>query len=162
MVSEDVLEYMPKILRQEATVHIIQSRDHILNTYSESISKYAEERFARNEIDTVVNARVKEVTSTSVTYTTKDKDGKTIEHTIPSGFTLWSTGIGVSLSLPLARSCDTVLIAVVENSDESFDESRRRHPSESIPQACSRGGLPPASSRSAARHGLRDWRLRDD
>lgn len=33
---------MPKVLRDEIKVHIIQSRDHILNTYAEKISEYAE------------------------------------------------------------------------------------------------------------------------
>lgn len=33
---------MPKILRDQISVHIIQSRDHILNTYAETISNYAE------------------------------------------------------------------------------------------------------------------------
>lgn len=35
-------EQMPKILRQKINVHIIQSRSHILNGYSEKISEYAE------------------------------------------------------------------------------------------------------------------------
>ena len=35
---------MPKLLRDEIKVHIIQSRDHILNTYAEKISEYAEVR----------------------------------------------------------------------------------------------------------------------
>jgi len=33
---------MPHYLREEIKVHIIQSRDHILNTYAEKISNYAE------------------------------------------------------------------------------------------------------------------------
>lgn len=33
---------MPHYLREEIKVHIIQSRDHILNTYAEKISTYAE------------------------------------------------------------------------------------------------------------------------
>lgn len=94
MISEDVTDYFPKLLREEAKVHIIQSRDHILNTYSEKISKYAEQRFSRNSINTILNARVKEVGTDHVSYTTKDENGKTVDHTIPSGFTLWSTGIG--------------------------------------------------------------------
>lgn len=36
---------MPKILRDEIKVNIIQSRDHILNTYAEKISEYAEVSF---------------------------------------------------------------------------------------------------------------------
>ncbi|KAK4692762.1 NADH:quinone reductase (non-electrogenic), partial [Phenoliferia sp. Uapishka_3] len=102
MVNEDVLDFwanevsieqMPKILRDQISVHIIQSRDHILNTYSEKISEYAEKKFARNDIDTILNARVKRVTDDTVVYTHKDAEGKTVEETVQSGFTLWSTGI---------------------------------------------------------------------
>lgn len=35
---------MPGLLRDEIKVHLIQSRDHILNTYAEKISEYAEVR----------------------------------------------------------------------------------------------------------------------
>lgn len=97
MVNEDVMEYLPKVLRQEVDVKIIQSRDHILNTYSEQISQFAEKRFKRNEIDMILNARVKEVTPETVVYTQRDPaTGNVTEHTIPSGFTLWSTGIGMN------------------------------------------------------------------
>jgi hypothetical protein len=34
----------PKLVVSDASVHIIQSRDHILNTYAEEISQYAEVR----------------------------------------------------------------------------------------------------------------------
>ncbi len=47
----------PKILKNEVSVHVVQSRDHILNTYAEKISQYAEKRFARSDINVVVNAR---------------------------------------------------------------------------------------------------------
>lgn len=47
----------PKLLRNELSLTVIQSRDHILNTYSEKISQYAEKRFKRSEIDVVINAR---------------------------------------------------------------------------------------------------------
>ncbi|BGP13049.1 hypothetical protein JCM10213_000946 [Rhodosporidiobolus nylandii] len=97
MVNEDVIAYMPKLLRDEIKVHIIQSRDHILNTYAEKISQYAEERFRRNEIDMILNARVKEVTADKVVYTVKDPaTGKTTEMEVESGFTLWSTGIAMN------------------------------------------------------------------
>ncbi|KAI9617293.1 hypothetical protein H4Q26_013162 [Puccinia striiformis f. sp. tritici PST-130] len=88
----------------------------------EKISQYAESRFLRAEIDTILSkphsahqhdseaktnltlsmtiksfipdARVKEITPTSVSYTTKaDKDEM---HTIPAGFVLWSTGIAMN------------------------------------------------------------------
>ncbi|SCV67352.1 BQ2448_5998 [Microbotryum intermedium] len=87
---------MPKILRDQVSVHIIQSRDHILNTYAETISQFAEAKFSRDEIDTILNARVKEVRPDQVIYTTKGPDGKLIEHSVKSGFTLWSTGIAMN------------------------------------------------------------------
>lgn len=50
------LQY-PKLLSNDIRVHVVQSRDHILNTYSEKISEYAEARFARNNVNLVTNAR---------------------------------------------------------------------------------------------------------
>src|SRR5436853_542003 len=41
MLNEDLSLYFPKILRNEVSVHIIQSRSHILNTYDEAVSAYA-------------------------------------------------------------------------------------------------------------------------
>jgi len=101
LLNEDVLQYFPKKLRKDSSVHVIQSRDHILNTYSEKISQYAEKKFLKDGIDLVINSRVKEVTPTSITYTEKDPaTGKKTDHTIPSGLTLWSTGIAMN---PLTR-----------------------------------------------------------
>ncbi|PLW43525.1 hypothetical protein PCASD_06739 [Puccinia coronata f. sp. avenae] len=94
MIHEDVLKYFPKLLTNEVSIHLIQSRDHILNTYSEKISQYAENRFSRAEIDTILNARVKEITPTSVSYSTKAEKNK--QFTIPAGFVLWSTGIAMN------------------------------------------------------------------
>jgi NADH dehydrogenase len=50
MLNEDVLDYFPKLLRSQAKVHLIQSREHILNTYSEKISEYAEKKFAKDDV----------------------------------------------------------------------------------------------------------------
>ncbi|EST06899.1 Pyridine nucleotide-disulfide oxidoreductase, NAD-binding domain protein [Kalmanozyma brasiliensis GHG001] len=96
MINEDVFDYFPKVLRSQAQVHLIQSREHILNTYSEKISEYAEAKFARDAVDVIVNARVKSVEPDRVVYTTKDSTGKVSELEVPSGFTLWSTGIAMS------------------------------------------------------------------
>ncbi|ORY35681.1 putative 64 kDa mitochondrial NADH dehydrogenase [Naematelia encephala] len=98
MMAEDVLKYYPRVLESEVRVSVVQSRDHILNTYSEKISQYAEKRFARNEVDLITNARVSEVTADKVIVTIKDPNDKnakpkTLE--IDSGFTLWSTGIAM-------------------------------------------------------------------
>ncbi|KAL2001383.1 hypothetical protein VTN02DRAFT_1831 [Thermoascus thermophilus] len=42
LLNEDLLRSFPKILRNEISVHLIQSRSHILNTYDETLSRYAE------------------------------------------------------------------------------------------------------------------------
>lgn len=97
MINEDVFDYFPKVLRAQAKVHLIQSREHILNTYSEKISEYAEAKFARDAVDVIVNARVKRVDPDQVLYTVKDPaTGKVTQLSVPSGFTLWSTGIAMS------------------------------------------------------------------
>ncbi|KAF8077742.1 hypothetical protein FPV67DRAFT_1662541 [Lyophyllum atratum] len=94
--KEDIVHYFPKICREEVSIHVIQSREHILNTYSEAISEYAEKKFQREGVHLITSARVESVNQDSVTYTTKDKDGKKITHVIPSNFVLWSTGIAMN------------------------------------------------------------------
>jgi NADH dehydrogenase len=74
-------------------VHIIQSSSHILNTYDEKISKYAEQKFANDEIDVVTNARVSKVEKDQINYKTKNVDGSVTEHSIPAGLVVWSTGV---------------------------------------------------------------------
>ncbi|CAD6893849.1 unnamed protein product [Tilletia controversa] len=106
MINEDVLEYFPKLLRAEAQVHVIQSREHILNTYSEKISKYAESKFLHDDVDVITNARVKRVEADKVIYTIKDEQGNVTEKELPSGFTLWSTGIAMS---PFTRRLTEIL-----------------------------------------------------
>ncbi|KAH9079607.1 mitochondrial NADH dehydrogenase [Lactarius deliciosus] len=97
LCQEDIINYFPKLLRKDVSIHVIQSREHILNTYSEAISKYAEDKFQRDDVQLVTSARVREVHPDQVVYTTRDPDtGKVIEHTIPTNFVLWSTGISMN------------------------------------------------------------------
>lgn len=42
MLNEDLFKTFPRLLRNEISVHLIQSRSHILNTYDEALSRYAE------------------------------------------------------------------------------------------------------------------------
>lgn len=42
LLNEDLLHAFPKILRNEISVHILQSQSHILNTFDEGLSKFAE------------------------------------------------------------------------------------------------------------------------
>ncbi|TFK76244.1 mitochondrial NADH dehydrogenase [Pluteus cervinus] len=104
--QEDIINYFPKICREEVSIHVIQSRSHILNTYSEAISKYAEEKFKRDNLDLVTNARVQSVSPTEVAFTTRDSSGKTTTQTIPTNFVLWSTGIAMN---PFTRRVSSLL-----------------------------------------------------
>lgn len=93
MLNEDLCKFFPKILRNEISVHVIQSRSHILNTYDEALSEYAEKRFAHDSVDVLTNARVKEVKPDRILFTQKDDQGKIVTKEIPMGFCLWSTGV---------------------------------------------------------------------
>ncbi|KAJ5138991.1 Calcium-binding EF-hand, partial [Penicillium bovifimosum] len=92
LLNEDLLHSFPRIVRNEISVHIIQSRSHILNTYDEALSQYAENRFTRDGVEVLTNARVKEVRPDRVLFS-QVEDGKTIVKEIPTGFCLWSTGV---------------------------------------------------------------------
>jgi NADH dehydrogenase len=93
LLNEDLTNHFPRILRNEISVHLIQSRGHILNTYDETLSKYAEARFARDQVEILTNSRVKEVTPTSILFTQKGEGGESITKELPMGFCLWSTGV---------------------------------------------------------------------
>lgn len=93
LLNEDLARVFPKILRNESSVHLIQSRSHILNTYDEAVSKYAEARFQRDQVGVLTNSRVKEVKPDRILFTQKDEHGETVTKEIPMGFCLWSTGV---------------------------------------------------------------------
>ncbi|KAI1791636.1 nucleotide-binding domain-containing protein [Ganoderma leucocontextum] len=96
LCQEDIFNYFPKICRKDVSIHVIQSREHILNTYSEAISKYAEKKFVHDNIDLVTSARVSAVESDKVIYTKRNADGKIETYEIPTNFVLWSTGIAMN------------------------------------------------------------------
>ncbi|KAK8010065.1 hypothetical protein PG990_009030 [Apiospora arundinis] len=93
LLNEDLTKRFPKLLRNEISVHIIQSRGHILNTYDEALSKYAEDRFARDQVEVLTNSRVQEVQSDKIIFTQKGENGETVTKELPMGFCLWSTGV---------------------------------------------------------------------
>ncbi|GMM29387.1 hypothetical protein DAMA08_021320 [Martiniozyma asiatica (nom. inval.)] len=94
LINEDMPRLYPKLLRQEVSVHVIQSRSHILNTYDQTISEYAMKRFERDNIDLLINSRVEEILPDKVLFTQKQKDGKTVSKEVSYGLCLWSTGVG--------------------------------------------------------------------
>ncbi|KAI2619198.1 pyridine nucleotide-disulfide oxidoreductase-domain-containing protein [Hypoxylon sp. NC1633] len=93
LLNEDLTRRFPRLLRNEISVHLIQSRGHILNTYDEALSKYAEDRFARDQVDVLVNSRVKEVQKDKIIFTQQAEDGTVLTKELPMGFCLWSTGV---------------------------------------------------------------------
>ncbi|RYP35503.1 hypothetical protein DL767_003757 [Monosporascus sp. MG133] len=93
LLNEDLTKRFPRVLRNEISVHLIQSRSHILNTYDETLSRYAEEKFARDQIEVLTNSRVKEVFPDKIAFTQKMDDGTIVTKEIPAGFCLWSTGV---------------------------------------------------------------------
>ncbi|KZT26577.1 nucleotide-binding domain-containing protein [Neolentinus lepideus HHB14362 ss-1] len=96
LCQEDLLNYYPKLLRQQVSIHVIQSREHILNTYSEAIWKYAEAKFSRDGVNLITNSRVKEVHPDKVLFTQKNPDGSFETLEVPTNFVLWSTGIAMN------------------------------------------------------------------
>ena len=93
LLNEDLAKNFPKLLRNEISVHVIQSRGHILNTYDEALSKYAESKFAHEAVDVQTNSRVAEVQPTRILYSQKGENGETVQKELPMGFCLWSTGV---------------------------------------------------------------------
>ena len=109
LLNEDLSRYFPRLLRNEISVHIIQSRSNILNTYDEAVSKYAEEHFARDQVNVMTNSRVKEVQPDKIIFTQKQDDGTLITKELPTGFCLWSTGVApTALSRTLAKKLGSV------------------------------------------------------
>ena len=93
LLNEDIGRSFPMILRNEVSVHVIQSRGHILNTYDEALSKYAEARFAHDQVEVLTNSRVKEVRPDKIIFSQKDENGALLDKELPMGFCLWSTGV---------------------------------------------------------------------
>ncbi|APA12908.1 hypothetical protein sscle_10g076780 [Sclerotinia sclerotiorum 1980 UF-70] len=106
LLNEDLTAHFPRILRNEISVHVIQSRGHILNTYDEAVSKYAEDRFARDQVEILTNSRVKEVRPDKILFTQKGENGESIIKELPMGFCLWSTGVSQT------KFCQTVSAAL--------------------------------------------------
>lgn len=84
------------MIREDISISIIQSRDHILNTFDSKISDYAEKRFDRENVNIITNARVERIDEKDVVYKLKAKgpNDEPVIQKIPYGLCLWSTGIG--------------------------------------------------------------------
>lgn len=94
------------------SVHIIQSQSHILNTYDQKISDYAERKFKNDKIDVITNARVSQVEPDKIHYQTKGDDGKIINHVLPAGLVVWSTGVTLN---PITQKIKDKLLHLQKN-----------------------------------------------
>ncbi|CEP19644.1 hypothetical protein [Parasitella parasitica] len=97
-INEDLVKWFPKLVREDISIHIIQSRDHILNTFDSKISEYAEKRFDREHVNVITNARVARIENKEVVYKLKTGDPKSepVTQKLPYGLCLWSTGIAMT------------------------------------------------------------------
>lgn len=59
-----------------------------------------EKKFAKDDINVILNSRVSRVEEDKIFYTLKNEKGGKNEYEIPAGFVLWSTGLGMN---PLAK-----------------------------------------------------------
>ena len=55
-VREDVAKIYPSV-KDHITITLVQSQDHVLNTYDQQISSYTEERFKMDGINAIMNSR---------------------------------------------------------------------------------------------------------
>ncbi|CDS02735.1 hypothetical protein LRAMOSA00139 [Lichtheimia ramosa] len=94
-MNEDLVKWFPKILREDIKVTIIQSRDHILNTFDVKISEYAQRRFERSGIRIITDARVERIDEDKVVYRFKNADPP-VYREVPYGLCMWSTGIAMT------------------------------------------------------------------
>lgn len=89
LIHEDLMGLYPE-LKNHVSISVLQSGDHILNTFDGRISEYAEQKFSRDGIDVKIGSRVLGVTDEKISFKAKST-GELVE--IPYGMIVWSTGI---------------------------------------------------------------------
>ncbi|KAE9616849.1 putative NADH:ubiquinone reductase (non-electrogenic) [Lupinus albus] len=95
-VLEDLIKLYPTV-KDIVKITLIQSGDHILNTFDERISSFAEQKFGRDGIDVQTGSRVVNVSDKEITVKVKST-GEVCS--VPHGLVVWSTGIS---TLPFVR-----------------------------------------------------------
>jgi NADH dehydrogenase FAD-containing subunit len=55
-----------------------------------------QQKFSRDNVNVITNARVKAVFPDHVEYEQREPDGKKTLYSVPSNFVLWSTGIAMN------------------------------------------------------------------
>ncbi|XP_027339746.1 external alternative NAD(P)H-ubiquinone oxidoreductase B1, mitochondrial-like [Abrus precatorius] len=88
-VQEDLVNLYPSV-KDIVKITVIQSGDHILNTFDERISSFAEQKFGRDGIEVQTGCRVVSVNDKDITMKVKST-GEVCS--VPHGLVVWSTGI---------------------------------------------------------------------
>ncbi|CAL5406436.1 unnamed protein product [Camellia sinensis] len=89
-VHSDLVKLYPSV-KDLVNITVIQSGDHILNTFDERISSFAEQKFKRDGIEVLTGSRVESVSDNFLTMKMK-LTGEVFS--IPHGMVVWSTGVG--------------------------------------------------------------------
>lgn len=90
-LEEDLYKWFPSELMKNVRITIIQSAEHILNTYDTHISAYAEKKFGRDGVELRTLCRVQKVRERDIVF--DDKTSKKT-HVMPYGLCVWATGVG--------------------------------------------------------------------
>ncbi|KAJ1434602.1 hypothetical protein SESBI_05470 [Sesbania bispinosa] len=88
-IQEDLVKLYPSV-KDIVKITMIQSGDHILNTFDERISAFAEHKFGRDGIEVQTGCRVVNVNDKEITVKVKST-GEFCS--VPHGLVVWSTGI---------------------------------------------------------------------
>ena len=124
-LDSDLSKQFPSLIPL-VRVRMLQSQEHILNTYDAAISRYAEEKFRELRIELITNARVEGITANSLTF--MDKISK-LKKTIPFGVCMWSTGIEMN---PFVRTVSASITG--QESDKALVTDEYLRILEEIPQ----------------------------
>ncbi|KAJ0053738.1 hypothetical protein Pint_02165 [Pistacia integerrima] len=89
-IQEDLVKLYP-LVKDLVKITIIQSGDHILNSFDQRISSFAETKFQRDGIEVLTGCRVISVSDKEISLKIKST-GEVCS--IPHGLVLWSTGVG--------------------------------------------------------------------
>ncbi|KAB1209965.1 External alternative NAD(P)H-ubiquinone oxidoreductase B1, mitochondrial [Morella rubra] len=87
--EEDLVKLYPTV-KDLVKITVIQSGDHILNTFDERISSFAEQKFKRDGIEVQTGCRVVSVSDKEITMKMQSK-GEVCS--TPHGLVVWSTGV---------------------------------------------------------------------
>ncbi|KAL3647147.1 External alternative NAD(P)H-ubiquinone oxidoreductase B1, mitochondrial [Castilleja foliolosa] len=89
-VHEDLIKIYPSV-KDLVSISVIQSGDHILNTFDDRISSFAEQKFSRDGIEVLTGHRVLSVSDRMINMKRKSNEQNI---SMPHGLVVWSTGVG--------------------------------------------------------------------